>query len=374
VAQNREFEEKDELWKKLSFEVQNSPLKDLWQILSLKDAKNAFHIISRPSFSYEEKTPYDILKNILLEKYLMPCLDDVAKSIFLDDDPDFPLLRDLLNALLYDGEEVIVSLEVGLSELPKKYKFEKRTVFDIRATLDTGDRVHIEFQVLVKKSLKQRVLFYWAKHFTQGVEEGDDYALLAPTISVWILEEFFSSHPTAFSQYSVFERSTLKEEFPHLKICLLEYLKPLGEGVNEKLKAWQKFFSIKTEEDIKEVKMMSPAVSKAADKLVVLSSKPEFRSTSYHDYYKNLDHYMDLTVAKHEAKEEGKEEGKEEERKNLMCRLFSNKLKTSYESILNILKDTSFSQLKILSDSLFSINSVDELVSKVNSKEIRSSK
>jgi len=238
--------------------------------------------------------------------------------------------------------------------------------------------VHIEFQVLAKKSLKQRVLFYWAKHFTQGIEEGDDYALLAPTISVWILEEFFSSHPTAFSQYVVLERSTLKEEFPHLKICLLEYLKPLGEGVNEKLKAWQKFFSIKTEEDIKEVKMMSPAVSKAADKLVVLSSKPEFRSTSYHDYYKNLDHYMDLTVAKHEAKEEGREEGreegKEEERKSLLSRLYSNKLKISYESILNILKDISFQQLDVLSDSLFSINSVDELVSKVNSKEIRSSK
>jgi len=226
--------------------------------------------------------------------------------------------------------------------------------------------VHIEFKKKKKKSLKQRVLFYWAKHFTQGIEEGDDYALLAPTISVWILEEFFSSHPTAFSQYVVLERSTLKEEFPHLKICLLEYLKPLGEGVNEKLKAWQKFFSIKTEEDIKEVKMMSPAVSKAADKLVVLSSKPEFRSTSYHDYYKNLDHYMDLTVAKHEAKEE--------ERKIMLCELFSHKLKISYESILNILKDTSFEQLNVLSDSLFSINSVDELVSKVNSKEIRSSK
>ncbi len=59
--------------------------------------------------------------------------------------------------------------------LEKDMLDDKIGILDIKAKIDTNINCDIEMQVINKKDIEKRLLFYWSKMYDISVKEGQDY-------------------------------------------------------------------------------------------------------------------------------------------------------------------------------------------------------
>ena len=81
-------------------------------------------------------------------------------------------------------------LELKESSLYPENSHKKQAVLDLRVKLNTGQNINVEMQSCYKKHFLKRVLFYWAKLYSQDLEKGQNYDKLNPTYSL-----IFTSFP-----------------------------------------------------------------------------------------------------------------------------------------------------------------------------------
>ncbi len=118
-----------------------------------------------------------------------PKVDFAFKYVFGREQNE-PLLVLLLNAILDPPPaQRLVGLTLLNPLLPQDATEDKLSILDIRAHDTQGRIYNIEMQMLSHKFLKERVLYYWAKLFSQQLTGGDDYKELQPTISVLLLDD-----------------------------------------------------------------------------------------------------------------------------------------------------------------------------------------
>jgi len=311
---------KEFLYNQIDSEFKTKTFDSLWNLFNKKEAIDTFKTIAMIKSQYKSKEEYDssviLFLNSLTEQILKPCRDDIAKYIFTRD-KDHKLLINLLNAILYHGNPVIISLKLDFQDLPKNHYKDKGIRFDIHAHTQKGENIHIEFQISVDESLSKRILYYWHAHYSHNLQVGDSYDELSPTISVWILENSLSEKKTALSKHTLRDEETGEHLFKDIAIYLLEYQKPLPEGYegNHAIAEWIKFFSIRTEKDLEEVSQMSETMAIATKHLKRVSNKPDKRRILFkHDMDETWDKIrwkLSINKAKKEGEERGEERGKE---------------------------------------------------------------
>lgn len=118
-----------------------------------------------------------------------PTIDYAFKRVFGRQENEESLCS-LLNAVLRRpvGERV-ESVVILNPFLPLEAFDDKLSVLDIKARDESGRTFNVEMQIRLHHALRERVLFYWAKLYTEQLCEGDDYAELRPTISVLVLDD-----------------------------------------------------------------------------------------------------------------------------------------------------------------------------------------
>ena len=60
----------------------------------------------------------------------------------------------------------------------------KQIVMDLRVQLNTGEKINVEMQSISKKGFLNRVLFYWARLYTDNLRKAEDYHHLCPAYSL----------------------------------------------------------------------------------------------------------------------------------------------------------------------------------------------
>ena len=82
------------------------------------------------------------------------------------------------------------------SSLYPEISTNKQIVMDLRVQLNTGEKINVEMQSVLKKGFLNRVLFYWAKLWTEHLRKAEDYHHLCPAYSL------------IFTDFAVFEPKT----------------------------------------------------------------------------------------------------------------------------------------------------------------------
>ena len=72
--------------------------------------------------------------------------------------------------------------------LEKDMLDDKIGILDIKAKIDNNINCDIEMQVINKKDIEKRLLFYWSKMYDISVKEGQDYTTLEKTIVILIAD------------------------------------------------------------------------------------------------------------------------------------------------------------------------------------------
>jgi predicted transposase/invertase (TIGR01784 family) len=141
--------------------------------------------------------------------FINPKTDFAFKKIFGSKNST-DILISFLNAILYQGEGTIASLQILDPYQSPRIKGMKDSYLDIKATLCDGRTVIIEMQVLNTLGFEKRVLYNAAKAYSTQLDIGDDYSLLNPIIALTITDfEMFSNSPKIISSYALRE----KEDF-----------------------------------------------------------------------------------------------------------------------------------------------------------------
>ncbi|MEG4287578.1 Rpn family recombination-promoting nuclease/putative transposase [Microcoleus sp. C2C3] len=142
-------------------------------------------------------------------RFINPKTDFAFKKIF-GDEQNKEILISFLNAILYQGNSAIESLEILNPYQPPKIRGIKDTYLDIRAKLNNEQTVIIEMQVLNVEGFEKRILYNAAKAYSIQLDTGVDYTLLNPVIALTITDfEMFPNLDKVISRFVLKERDYL---------------------------------------------------------------------------------------------------------------------------------------------------------------------
>ena len=197
------------------------------------------------------------------------------------------LVAELLSIKYVSIEQFsIINPEISPEEFGKKF-----CRLDINMMIN-GQKVDLEIQVSDEGNYPDRSLFYWAREFSTGINEGEDYALLPRTIVISILG--FNQFPDPKKFHSEFQclEVTTHEPLTDKQVLHFYELKKLPplESTDSGRDLWLKLFNAETEEELAEIeKMEVPIMSEALLAYRHVAASDEFiriekmRSKARHD-------------------------------------------------------------------------------------------
>ena len=142
-------------------------------------------------------------------RFINPKTHFAFKKIF-GDEQNKEILISFLNAILYQGNSAIESLEILNPYQSPKIRGVKDTYLDIRAKLNNEQTVIIKMQVLNVEGFEKRILYNAAKAYSIQLDTGVDYTLLNPVIALTITDfEMFPHLDKVISRFVLKERDYL---------------------------------------------------------------------------------------------------------------------------------------------------------------------
>jgi predicted transposase/invertase (TIGR01784 family) len=140
-----------------------------------------------------------------------PKVDYVFKRLF-GRQPNLALAIHLLNAVLQPpSRQRVVDLELLNPFNDKDRLDDKLSILDIKARDQSGRQFNVEMQLLASRHFRQRVPYYWARLHQSQLQEGQDYRVLRPTLSICFVNT--PLFPEVSPYHLVFE---LRERHHHL--------------------------------------------------------------------------------------------------------------------------------------------------------------
>jgi predicted transposase/invertase (TIGR01784 family) len=189
------------------------------------------------------------------------------------------LLKRLVAALLgINYEDIrefnVINPEISPEELGKKF-----CRLDINMTVN-GQKVDLELQIGDEGNYPERSLFYWAREYSTGIDEGQNYALLPHTIVISILG--FNQFPDPEKFHHEFKCLEVTTHEPLTDKMILHFyelkkLPPLVDTDSGR-DLWLKLFNAETEEELKIIEDMG--VSFMSETIMAyrhVAASPEFR-------------------------------------------------------------------------------------------------
>ena len=190
------------------------------------------------------------------------------------------LLERLVSELLSIPYESIKDFRITNPEIQADEPGKKFCKLDINMAID-GRIVDLEVQVSNEGNYPERSLFYWAREFSTGLNERDDYSLAQQTIIISILG--FNLFPDPQKYHSEYQALEVTSHEPLTDKMILHYyelkkLTPLSK-IDTGRELWLKLFNAETEEDLAKIEEMGvPVMNEARAAYRKVTATEEFRN------------------------------------------------------------------------------------------------
>lgn len=287
--------------------------------------------------------------NINEEFIMKPKNDYVFKRIFGDIN-NKDILIGFLEAVL---KIRIQDVQILNSELIKENIADKKSILDIRATIDNGVNIDIEIQVARTIHMPQRSLYYWSKIYCEQLEVSERYSKLKKTICINILD--FDTLDTE-KYHSIFKIKEAEENYiltDLFEIHFLEMKKLKGYSKNDVLSQWINFIKADSKEMLEDMANVNKTIHKAVDILNTMCHDKQARA----DYLSREMALHDEATRMEEAMTEGAEKGKSE----LLIKQLTKKFKHLPEEYEDKIKGLSVEVLEEIAMDIFELEKVDDL-------------
>ena len=155
-------------------------------------------------------------------KFISPKTDFAFKKIF-GSVHSKNILISFLNAIVYNNQNIIQSLEIINPYNPGVTNTIKETYLDVKAVLDNGYTVIIEMQVLNVEDFEKRVIYNLAKAYGSQLDIGQGYRKLKPFVGLTITDfVLFEEHEEIITKFRFKEDKKLFNYRDELTLMFLE--------------------------------------------------------------------------------------------------------------------------------------------------------
>ena len=138
-------------------------------------------------------------------------------------------------------------------------------ILDIKAKIDNIITCDIEMQVVDKKNIEKRILYYWSKMYSKSITSGKDYDSLEKSIAILITDyalEGLEKIQKYITKWNIREEDYQKiilTDVMEIYIIELPKFEKYKEKANKNLNSWVKFIENPEVVDMKENKNISKA-------------------------------------------------------------------------------------------------------------------
>ena len=217
------------------------------------------------------------------EKYniLSPKLDIVFQILFGEVGSE-KITKDFLNSIL-DEEVYEVDLNQNIvlrRELPE----DKMGIVDVLAKVNNNEYCNIEMQMIDKKNIVKRLLYYWARQYSRQLKKNKDYKDLKRTIII-LIANFKIMHINDLpfhTRWKIIEEKdrkiVLTEDF-ELNIIELPKINGLFRLTQKekKLKEWLYFLENPESKEVSSYMKNNDSIKEAKNKLEEMSQDEKVR-------------------------------------------------------------------------------------------------
>lgn len=191
-----------------------------------------------------------------------PKIDYVFKRIFGYQGNE-EITTALLSSIL---KKQISNLQLNCNPILEKDLLDDKVgILDIKAKIDDCINCNIEMQVVDKKNIEKRILFYWSKMYNMSIKEGDDYEKLEKSIAILITDyelEGLKEIEKYITKWNIREEEYQKiilTDVMEIYIIELPKFDRYKEKTDKKLNSWVKFIENPEVVDMKENKEIGKA-------------------------------------------------------------------------------------------------------------------
>ena len=171
-----------------------------------------------------------------------PKIDCVFKAL-LGSVENRNLLVHFLNAILTsDLTAPITEAEILNPYNDKEFLDDKLSVVDVKAKDSEGRLYQIEIQLLTYRHLPERMVYTWCDIISQQLQSGNDYSLLKPVYSIWLLAENLLPGETDYAHEYKLQNRQGRTLADLGGIHLLELKKFTAERIETEEQRWLQFF------------------------------------------------------------------------------------------------------------------------------------
>lgn len=180
--------------------------------------------------------------------------------------------------------------------------------------------VDVEVQLCNKKAYPERSLYYWAKLYSEQLDQGENYDLLPRTICINILDfVLFHNCPSPYSEFQLLEKDRHTRLTDRLSIMFCE-LNKIDDVIDpdDRKKLWLQFIKADSEEELN--MLNNTGVREIKDAIVTLHemTSDELNRSMIAQRKKDI---ADRIAEIEFAKDEGIEQGKARERAATAARM-----------------------------------------------------
>ena len=208
-----------------------------------------------------------------ITKLLNPKNDYVFQRIFGYEGNE-EITKGLISSIIDDIEIKSIKLDCKRI-LERDLKDDKLGILDVRAILGNSMQCEIEMQVIDRKNIEDRILYYWSRLYSKSLKRANDYLKTKKNIII-LFKEYELDNLKEIEKYK--SRCQIREDeytnyilTKKLDIAIIEIPKYYKyKGKNKDLDAWVKFIDKPEEMNMDEVKQ-NKALQKAKELLEDIS-------------------------------------------------------------------------------------------------------
>ncbi|MEG4960796.1 MULTISPECIES: Rpn family recombination-promoting nuclease/putative transposase [unclassified Microcoleus] len=314
--------------------------------------------------------------------FINPKTDFAFKKIFGSENSK-DILISFLNALLYDSQPTIESLQIFDPYSAPRIRGLKETYLDVKAKLNDGTSVIIEMQVLNVEAFEKRILYNAAKAYSTQLETAEQYVLLNPVIALTITDfEMFEDFSKVISRFVLKEREFLSDYLSYdIELVFVE-LPKFKKSLNELETLTDKWlYFLKTARDLNAVPETMEAVPEI-NKAFAIASKANLNRDELEDLERQEVYIQDrrgaiskaVRIGTEKGRKEGREEGREEGIKTgqiaLIIRLLERRVGAVTPEVQTQIGELSIDQLENLGEALLNFNDISDLTAWLQTQDL----
>jgi len=298
-------------------------------------------------------------------RFINPKIDFAFKRIF-GSNQNTDILISFLNALLYDGEAIVESLEIIDPSLAPPIVGLKNSYLDVKARLNDGTFVIIEMQVLNVQAFSKRVLYNAAKTYALQLTMGELYRQLRAVIALTITDfKMFDDAQDVISHF-VFKERTRLCDYPDNQMELVFVELPKFQKELEELEtiADKWIYFIKTTGTLNEVPQTMatvPQIQRAFEIANQVSLTREEFDTLQEQEFLVQDQQGSVALGREEGREQGREEGRKQGQIELIMRLLNRRFGEVNPDIQARISELSIDKLEDLTEALLDFSNAEDL-------------